>query len=191
MDDMPNAAAHAKPQRSDHLWVLFLIAVCCLAETWASWVGIGALSGFPKLGRMPTDWTLAVVVEAYWGYALYAWLAASPGQRSRRFAMWSAAAVFVLSLIGQAAYHLAARAHAVPSAAVVVFVTALPVVVLALIAVLVHLRHLDRAGEQRPSQRRLRRRNWPQCGPNSTPNGPRSSRCGMRSPRRKPVAMRR
>ena len=146
MDDMPNAAAHAKPQRSDHLWVLFLIAVCCLAETWASWVGIGALSGFPKLGRMPTDWTLAVVVEAYWGYALYAWLAASPGQRSRRFAMWSAAAVFVLSLIGQAAYHLAARAHAVPSAAVVVFVTALPVVVLALIAVLVHLRHLDRAG---------------------------------------------
>lgn len=134
------------PSRArDHLWVLFLVAACALAEVWGSWVSIGATTGFPKLGPVPTDWTLAVVVEAYWGYALYAWLGTSAGPRSRRFAMWSAGAVFVLSLVGQAASHLTAGSHQPPPPPVVVFVTALPVIVLALIAVLVDLRRLDRA----------------------------------------------
>jgi hypothetical protein len=147
MADMTSPGAHAKPAaRHDHLWVLAVIAACALTEVFASWVFIGSLSGFPRIGGahgVPTDWTLAVTSEAYWAYALYAWLAASPGPRSRAFAMWSAAAVFVLSLIGQGASHLVPQG-AKPSPVLVVFVTSLPVVVLALIAVLIHLRHTDR-----------------------------------------------
>lgn len=146
MDGMP-IAAHAKPApKRDHLWVLAVIAICALFEVWVSWVTIGSMSGFPKIGGehgLPTAWTLAVTSEAYWGYALYAWLAGAPGPRSRRFAMWSFAVVFVLSLIGQGASHLVPQGT-VPPPEVVVFITSLPVVVLALIAVLVHLRQLDR-----------------------------------------------
>lgn len=147
MNGMPTAPAHAKPvARRDHLWVLAVIAVCALLEVWASWVTIGSLSGFPKIGGkhgMPTDWILAVTTEAYWGYALYAWLAGAPGPKSRRFAMWSAVAVFALSLVGQAASHLV-KPGTTPPPALIVFVTALPVLVLALIAVLIHMRQLDR-----------------------------------------------
>lgn len=101
----------------------------------------------PRIDRIPTDWVLAVAVEAYWGYALYAWLAAAPGPRSRAMAMWSCAVVFVLSLISQVSYHeLTAPARATTGRRFVIgFASALPVIILALIAVLVHLRHLDRA----------------------------------------------
>lgn len=146
MDGMPTAA-HAKPARRDHLWVLVLIAACCLVKVWPSWIGIGAEAGFPKIGRIPTDWTLAVIIEAYWGYAVYAWLAASAGLRSRRYAMWSAIAVFALSLVGQSA------AQVISATAVKVFANALPVTVLAIIAILVHLRQKDRE-DSRQAERR-------------------------------------
>lgn len=134
-----NTERHAAPARRDHLWVLAVIAAFALYDVWGGWTQIGDKSGFAH----GTGWTLTVIVEVYWGYALYAWLAAAPGRRSRRFAMWSAAGVFVLSLAGQASAHLAA--HKMPPAGVVVFVSTLPVIVLALIAVLIHLRHIDRA----------------------------------------------
>jgi hypothetical protein len=140
--------AHAKPAaRHDHLWVLFTIAACVLAEVWASWVGIGSISGFPRIDGVPTDWVLAVAMEAYWGYALYAWLVASPGPRSRAMAMWSCAVVFLMSLTGQILYHELTAAPSTPPGrrVVIAFSTSLPVIVLALIAVLIHLRHADRA----------------------------------------------
>jgi Tfp pilus assembly protein PilX len=130
---------HAAKTRRDHLWVLAVIAAFALYDVWGGWTQIGNKSGFAH----GTGWTLTVIVEVYWGYALYAWLAAAPGPRSRRFAMCSAAGVFVLSLVGQAFAHLAA--HRMPPTAAVVFVSMLPVIVLALIAILVHLRHIDRA----------------------------------------------
>jgi flagellar motility protein MotE (MotC chaperone) len=130
---------HASKTRRDHLWVLAVIAGFALYDVWGGWTQIGNKSGFTH----GTGWTLTVIVEAYWGYALWAWLTVAPGIRSRRFAMWSAGGVFVLSLAGQAFAHLAA--HKMPPAGVVVFVSTLPVIVLALIAILVHLRHLDRA----------------------------------------------
>jgi hypothetical protein len=149
MDDViQTPGAHAKPAaRHDHLWVLFIIAACVLAEVWASWVGIGAISGFPRIDGIPTDWVLAAAMETYWGYALYAWLVASPGPRSRAMAMWSCAAVFLLSLTGQVLYHELTASHSTPPGrrVVIAFVTSLPVIVLALIAVLIHLRHADRA----------------------------------------------
>lgn len=138
--------------RKDHLWVLVIIAACALLEVWASWVTIGSMSGFPELFKtIPTDWTLAVTTEAYWGYALYSWLAAAPGPRSRRFAMWSASAVFLLSLTGQGSAHLV-KPGTPPPTPLIVFVTALPVIVLALIAVLVHLRQADREETEKAAQ---------------------------------------
>jgi hypothetical protein len=149
MDDVTQTpGAHAKPAaRHDHLWVLFTIAACVLAEVWASWVGIGSISGFPRIDGVPTDWVLAVAMEAYWGYALYAWLVASPGPRSRAMAMWSCAVVFLMSLTGQILYHELTAAPSTPPGrrVVIAFSTSLPVIVLALIAVLIHLRHADRA----------------------------------------------
>lgn len=143
---------HGKPTaRRDHLWVLLVIAACALLELVASWVTIGAMSGFPRIGGkhgLPTDWVLAVTAEAFWGYALWAWLAGSAGRRSRRFAMWSAAVVFTLSLVGQGAAHLVTPGVK-PPAALVVFITDLPVLVVALIAILIHLRQLDREEAER------------------------------------------
>jgi hypothetical protein len=144
IDGMANPPAHAKPaHRKDHLWVLVLIAACALTAVWGSWLQIGDKSGFAPLGPLSTGWTPAVIVEAYWGYTLFAWLAGAPGRRSKRFAMWSFFAMFTLSLIGQASSHL--TAHGRPPAAVVVFMSDLPVVVVACVAVLIHLRQLDRA----------------------------------------------
>jgi hypothetical protein len=140
------APAGAPAKHRDHLWVLAIIAVCVLIEVWASWIEIGSMSGFPRIGGphgISTDWTLAVTTEAYWAYALYSWLAASPGPRSRSFAKWSAGAVFCLSLVGQGAAHLVPPGSR-PSPVLVVFVSSLPVLVLALIAILIHLRQADR-----------------------------------------------
>lgn len=143
---MSDVAAHAKPSpRRDHLWVLVVIAACALLEVWASWLGIGAVSGFPKLGRMTTGWILPVSAEAYWGYAAWAWLAGSCGPRSRRFAMWSAAAMFALSVAAQESGHLIAAAHWQAPMFAVALVTPIPLLAVALAAVLVHLRQADRA----------------------------------------------
>lgn len=136
---------HAKPPaRRDHLWVLVIIAACALLEVFPTWVSIGAASGFPVIRGLPADWTLAVVVEAYWSYALYAWLVAPAGRRSGCFASASAFGMLLLSLTGQAWYHVITARKEVPPAGLVGFASALPVVVLALIAVLVHLRQADR-----------------------------------------------
>jgi hypothetical protein len=141
-------AEHAKPPvRRDRLWVLAalsLIVACGLLEVWASWLMIGSVSGFPKLGPMTTGWILPVTTEAYWTVALFAWLADPSGPRSRRFAMSTAVVVFALSLTGQELSHLLAAAHGRPPAAVVMFVTALPLVAVGLGAILIHLRQLDR-----------------------------------------------
>jgi hypothetical protein len=145
MNDMPPTPAHAKPARRDLIWVLVLIAACGLLEVWASWLQIGALAGFPKLGAMTTGWILPVTTEAYWTAALYAWLVDPAGPKSKLFAMGSGAAVFALSLAGQESDHLLAAAHeAVPPVWVVGFVTALPLIAVALVAVLIHLRQTDR-----------------------------------------------
>lgn len=138
MSDMATAPAHARPARRDHLWVLAVIAGFALFDVWESWTQVGNKSGFAH----GTGWTLTVIVEVFAAYCLYAWFGA-PGVRSRRFAMWSAIVALTLSLIGQGASVLAV--NAVPPIEVMVFVRDLPVLVLAMIAVLIHLRRLDRA----------------------------------------------
>jgi hypothetical protein len=140
MDAMPTAPAHARPAHRDHLWVLAIIAAFALFDVWGAWAQVGDKSGF-AVGHVGTGWTLTVIVEAAAGYFLFAWFSA-PGRRSRRFAMGSAFATLTLSLIGQGASSFAAKAQLPPWLAV--FVKDLPVVVLALIAVLIHMRRLDR-----------------------------------------------
>ena len=135
-------AAHAKPAHRDHLWVLAVIACFALYDIWEAWTQVGNRSGFAH----GTGWTLTVIVEAFAGYSLFAWFSA-PGQRSRRFAMCSAFATLTLSLIGQASAHLSARWTA-PPAVVVVFVSSLPVITLTLMAILIHLRRLDRSAAE-------------------------------------------
>src|SRR6185437_11266898 len=135
IDDM--TPAHAKQAHRDHLWVLAVIAGFALYDVWESWTQVGNKSGFAH----GTGWTLTVIVEAAAGYFLFAWFSA-PGKRSRRFAMCSAFAALALSLIGQGASSIAAKAQ--PPVWLAVFVKDLPVVVLALIAVLIHMRRLDR-----------------------------------------------
>lgn len=137
MSDMTTAPQHAKAARRDHIWVLAVIAGFALYDVWESWTQVGNKSGYAH----GTGWTLTVIVEAYAAYALFGWFNA-PGRRSRRYAMWSALGVLALSLIGQGASSVAA--HSMPPVWLAVFVKDLPVIVLALIALLVHLRRLDR-----------------------------------------------
>jgi hypothetical protein len=156
---MTDMSKHASKRSQP--WLLFIIAIPAAVEVWACWVGLGSLCGFPKLGRLSTNWTLAIGMEAYGAYALRVWLGNAPGQRSRTFAQWSALGAFMLSLIGQIAYHLmlANGMRRAPDA-VIVFVACLLVVVLAFAAILTHLMHADEraainAGEERSMQTRL------------------------------------
>ena len=142
MDDVTQTK-HAKPK--DHLWVLVLIAGFALFDVWESWTQVGNKSGFAH----GTGWTLTVIVEAGAGYMLFAWFGA-PGPRSRRFAMRSAFALLLLSLIGQGSSVLAAVA--IPPLWLKVFVKCLPVIVLALMALLIEMRHTDRADAQKAEQ---------------------------------------
>jgi len=142
---MPSIPKHAEPEHAktahrDHLWVLAVIAAFALFDVWGAWAQVGDKSGF-TVGGTGTGWTLTVIVEAAAGYFLFAWFSA-PGTRSRRFAMWSAIATLTLSLIGQGASTVAAKSQ--PPVWLAVFIKDLPVVTLALIAVLIHMRRLDR-----------------------------------------------
>lgn len=149
----------SEQQQKDRLWVVGLIAVAAAAEVWATWLGLGSLSGFPvlRLGKIAvaTSWTLSVGMEAYGGYAMWVWLAAGGGVRSRAFAMWSSLGAFVLSLIGQVAYHemLARHAQRAPSW-LIGFVACLPVIVLGLAAILTHLMQGDKRAAQAAAEKK-------------------------------------
>jgi hypothetical protein len=101
--DRPAAVpARARTVRS---WPLLVLAAPAAAEVWSGWVGIAQRTGFGLVSPLPGIWpslhldtsiTLPVGVEAYAAYALRAWLAREDwiGDRSRRFAKWSAICSF-------------------------------------------------------------------------------------------------
>ena len=134
-------------------WPLLLIAAPASVAVWSGWVGLGLLCGFGVIHPLPgiwdglrvnTDITLPVGVESYGAFAVYAWLAAGSGPRTRKFACRSAIGAFGLGCTGQVAYHLLAAAHAVRAPSpVVVIVACLPVVTLFLAAALLHLMHAE------------------------------------------------
>lgn len=146
MAPMADQAKQPVPHKDMLLWVLYLIGACCLLEVSPAWARIAADCAFLPAGPVPTDWTLPVIIEAYWGAALYGWLHDPAGQRSRRFAAGSAVVVFALSLSGQVAVHLYLAAHGtIPPPALTAFAASLPVLVLGCGAMLVHMRRADRS----------------------------------------------
>jgi hypothetical protein len=117
------SAASARPGRTLRSWPLLVLAAPAAAEVWSGWVGIAQKTGFGLVSPLPGIWpalhldttvTLPVGVEAYAAYALRAWLSGEPriGDRTRRFAKWSAISSFALGMAGQIAYHLLAQAGA-------------------------------------------------------------------------------
>ena len=113
--------AVVRSSRAIPSWPLLVLAAPAAAEVWSGWVGIAQKTGFGLVSPLPGIWpslhldtaiTLPVGVEAYAAYALRAWLAQDQtiGDRTRRFARWSAICSFALGMAGQVAYHLMAQA---------------------------------------------------------------------------------
>ena len=131
-------------------WPLLVIAVPAAVAVWSGWVGLAGLCGFGLVRPLPgiasglqinSAFILPVGVEAYGAYALGAWLV--PMQvpdAARKFAKWSAIGALALGMLGQAAYHVLAAAHATRAPwPVVVLVSCLPVATLGVGAALSHL----------------------------------------------------
>jgi hypothetical protein len=139
--------------RRNHLWILIFIAAPAAVEVWSGWIGLGSLAGFGEIRPLPGIWnglqvntvlTLPVGMEAYAGFALYAWLASDAGEAVRTFARRSAIGALALSCIGQVTYHLLAAAHITRAPSLVIVLAAcLPVLVLSFAAALTHLMHAD------------------------------------------------
>ena len=147
--------APARPGRTVRSWPLLVLAAPAAAEVWSGWVGIAQKTGFGLVSPLPGIWpalhldttvTLPVGVEAYAAYALRAWLSGEPwiGDRTRRFAKWSAICSFALGMAGQVAYHLLAQAGAARAPwPVTMIVSCLPVLVLAMGTALAHMLRAD------------------------------------------------
>lgn len=139
-----------KTQTATRRWPLWLIASSAAVSIWVGWVGLGQMCGFGLVHPLPgiadritlnSAITLPVGMEAYSAYAIGAWL--SPRTRrttARTFAKRSALTSLLLGLLGQAIYHLlTAFGHTTAPWPVVLFVAALPVLVLGAGATLHHL----------------------------------------------------
>jgi hypothetical protein len=131
-------------------WPLWLIATSAAVSIWAGWVGLGGMCGFGLVHPLPgiadsvslnTAITLPVGMEAYAAYALGAWLSPRALRPvARTFARRSALGSLGLGLLGQAVYHLlTAFGSSKAPWPVVLFVAALPVLVLGAGATLHHL----------------------------------------------------
>ena len=147
--------------RTVRTWPLLVLAAPAAAEVWSGWVGIAQKTGFGRVSPLPGIWpslhldttiTLPVGVEAYAAYALRAWLAREDwiGNRTRRFAKWSAICSFALGMAGQVAYHLLAQAGITRAPwPITTLVSCVPVLVLAMGTALAHMLRAD-AGADRP-----------------------------------------
>jgi hypothetical protein len=163
-----------------------VLALPAAVAVWSGWVGIGQMTGFGEIRPLPGIWdslhldtaiTLPVGVETYAAFALRVWLTGSPavGDRTRRFARWSAIAALVLGMAGQVAYHLLRQAGMTRAPwEVTTLVSCLPVLVLGAGSALAHLLRADAtadalrtaaiaepAAATRPVSCRPHRSHWP------------------------------
>jgi hypothetical protein len=155
-----SAAADRSPAavrsgRAIRTWPLLVLAAPAAAEVWSGWVGIAQKTGFGLVSPLPGIWpalhmdtaiTLPVGVEAYAAYALRAWLTRGQmiGERTGRFAKWSAICSFALGMAGQVAYHLMAQAGMARAPwAITTTVSCLPVLVLGMGTALAHMLRAD------------------------------------------------
>ena len=134
-------------QRRDW-WIFIGMAVTAVSAAVSSFSGLRALaeaSGWqPMLAPL-----FPLTVDAYAMTATRVWLAQSTGsQKARRFARWNAIGAILLSLAGNAAWHLIA-AHLVPVTwVIVVVVGAVPPAVLGLLS---HMAVLRRQADPLPA----------------------------------------
>jgi hypothetical protein len=136
-------------------WPLLVLAAPAAVAVWSGWVGIGQMTGFGEIRPLPGIWdslhidtavTLPIGVESYAAFALCVWLTSNPvvGDRTHRFARWSAIAALVLGMAGQVADHLLAQAGVTRAPwEVTTVVACLPVLVLGMGSALAHLLRSD------------------------------------------------
>ena len=151
----PNRNRNQPGKQAVRSWPLIVLAAPATVAVWSGWVRLGQMTGFGLVRPFPGLWdsfqvntaiTLPVGVEAYGAYALRAWLAADlqTGDRTRRFAKWSAIGSLLLGMSGQVAYHLLSEARVVKAPwEITMAVACLPVLVLGMGAALSHLIHAD------------------------------------------------
>jgi hypothetical protein len=147
--------ATVRPGPTVRSWPLLVLAIPAAAEVWSGWVGIAQKTGFGLVSPLPGIWpslhldtaiTLPIGVEAYAAYALRAWLARDRtiGERTRRFAKWSAICSLALGMAGQVAYHLLAQTGMTRAPwPITTVVSCLPVLVLAMGTALAHMLRAD------------------------------------------------
>lgn len=135
-----NPAAPA-PQRDG--WVAVGMTVSAAAAAVSSFSGLRSLALATGWG----DWLsplLPLTIDAYAATATRVWLANSTRSvRARRFARWNAVGAVVLSVIGNAVWHLIAAGLLQMSWVIVVVVGAVPAAVLGLLSHLAVLRTHD------------------------------------------------
>ena len=165
-------------RRTVRSWPLLVLAAPAAAEVWSGWVGIAQKTGFGLISPLPGIWpslhldtaiTLPIGVEAYAAYALRAWLVrdSAIGDRTRRFAKWSAICSFALGMAGQVAFHLMAQAGMARAPwPVTTIVSCLPVLVLGMGTALAHMLRADAEATDAPDSRTgppavLRSVSWP------------------------------
>ena len=151
-DRSPGMPAVRRPARS---WPVLVLAAPAAVAVWSGWVGIGQMTGFGQIRPLPGIWdalhidtavTLPIGVESYAAFALCVWLTSNPvvGDRTHRFARWSAIAALVLGMAGQVADHLLAQAGVTRAPwEVTTVVACLPVLVLGMGSALAHLLRSD------------------------------------------------
>jgi hypothetical protein len=127
-------------RRSTDWWVTVGIAVSAISAAVSSFSGLRALA-IAAGWSVWLAWLLPVTIDSYAMTATRVWLAASTGSaRARRFARWNASGAILLSLAGNATWHLIAAHLLVASWGIVLAVGAVPALILGLTAHLAVLR---------------------------------------------------
>jgi Protein of unknown function (DUF2637) len=147
----PEHDSPAMPAPRRDWWVAAGMTVSAAAAAVSSFSGLRSLAFATGWG----DWLstlLPLTIDAYAMTATRVWLADSTGSaRARRFARWNAVGAVVLSVVGNATWHLIAAGLLHVTWVIVVVVGAVPAAVLGLLSHLAVLRTHDAVPEPVPA----------------------------------------
>jgi hypothetical protein len=142
----PTIMADEGPRRD--LWVSLGMMVSAIAAGFSSFAGLRGLAGVTGWGGMAP--LFALCLDAYALTAIRVWLTSSPeSQQMRAFARVNAVGAILLSLAGNAAWHLIAAGLVSVTWPIVMVVGGVPPVILGLVTHLAVLRRSPVPG-QRP-----------------------------------------
>ena len=148
-----------KVKKSLPLWPVLLLILPAFVAIWSGWVGLGEMAGFGIVHPLPgiadnfkvnSAITLPIGVEAYAGYALFAWLSGRiKSEFIRKYAMISAIFSLIIGAIGQIAYHLMTTMKITSTPwPITIFVSCLPILVVGMGASLAHMIIRDRDSKE-------------------------------------------